>query len=92
MYGGPHTSLPSVAHLKPGDLVYPVMVKDGTLFVIGRMRIQAILPFEHYTRQHPDVLTTTKVTRDPATGGFKPYGRHPGHRLPQGCTTHVAVG
>jgi hypothetical protein len=43
MFGSPHTSLPSVAHLKPGDRVYPVMVSAGSLFVVSRMRIASII-------------------------------------------------
>jgi hypothetical protein len=45
LFGGPHLSQPSFrrACVREGDLLYPVRVKDGILYVIGQMRVKRIL-------------------------------------------------
>jgi hypothetical protein len=46
LFGGPHTSEPSFrrATVQPGDLLYPIGVCDQVLYVLGRMRVQEIVP------------------------------------------------
>jgi hypothetical protein len=43
-FGGPHSSEPSFrrAAVQPGDLLYPIGVRDRVLYVFGRMRVQDI--------------------------------------------------
>jgi hypothetical protein len=45
-FGGPHRSEPSFrrAAVQPGDLLYPIGVCDQVLYVLGRMRVQQIVP------------------------------------------------
>lgn len=45
LFGGPHTSEPSFrrATVRPDDVVYPIGVRDGVLYVFGRMRVQEIV-------------------------------------------------
>ena len=93
MFGGPHRSLPSVAHLKPGDWVYPVMISAGSLFVIGRMRIAAIIPYADYARDRV-MMGMTGPARWVATAkGARRMRPRPGHPSPSGsCIDHVAIG
>lgn len=46
LFGGPHTSEPSFrkATVQPGDVLYPIGVRDGVVYVFGRMRVQEIVP------------------------------------------------
>lgn len=46
LFGGPHTSEPSFrrATVQPGDLLYPIGVCDQVLYVLGRIRVQEIVP------------------------------------------------
>jgi len=93
LFGSPHQSLPSVAHLKPGDWVYPVMVSAGSLFVIGRMRIAAIISYEDYARDRGKISVTGEARWVATAKGPRRIHPHPGHRAPSGsCIDHVAIG
>jgi hypothetical protein len=52
-FGGPHSSEPSFrrAAVQPGDLLYPVGVRDQVLYVFGRMRVQEIVSLDGDDRQ-----------------------------------------
>jgi hypothetical protein len=58
LFGGPHTSEPSFvrATVRPGDDVYPVAVRAGVLYVLGRVRVRRILSLEEYIAAHPDLF------------------------------------
>ena len=93
MFGGPHTSPLSVAHLKPDDWVYPMMISAGSLFVIGRMRIAAIIPYEDFARDRGKISVTGEGRWVATANGFRRIHPHPGHRSPSGsCIDHVAIG
>ena len=93
MFGGPHGSLPSVAHLKQGDWVYPVMISAGSLFVIGRMRIAAIIPYDDFARDRGKISVTGEGRWVATANGFRRVHPQPGHRSPPGkCIDHVAIG
>jgi len=93
MFGGPIRSLPSVAHLKPGDWVYPVMISAGSLFVIGRMRIAAIIPYEDYARDRGKIDATGEGRWVATANRVRRIHPQPGHRSPPGnCIDHVAIG
>ncbi|MEU4690139.1 hypothetical protein [Actinoplanes sp. NPDC023714] len=51
LFGGVHQSMPSFTRAKvtAGDLVYPIAVHAGTVFVLGRMRVADLStsPHEH---------------------------------------------
>lgn len=46
LFGGPHHSTPSFrrATVQTGDLLYPIGVCHQVLYVLGRMRVQQIIP------------------------------------------------
>jgi len=93
MFGSPHKSLPSVAHLKPGDWVYPVMIGAGSLFVIGRMRIAAIITYADYARDHGKINVTGEGRWVATANGARRIHLRPGHRSPpDNCIDHVAIG
>src|ERR1700689_4582058 len=54
-FGGPHSSEPSFrrAAVQPGDLLYPIGVRDQVLYVFGRMRVQDIALFDGDDQQPP---------------------------------------
>jgi hypothetical protein len=65
LFGGPHHSEPSFrrATVRPGDLLYPIGVRDQVLYVFGRMCAQQIIPLDgddqlsrlgHYFAQYPE--------------------------------------
>lgn len=38
--GSVHTKMPSVAKVKAGDVIYPVTLEKGTLFVMARLPVE----------------------------------------------------
>lgn len=58
LFGGPHTSEPSFlrAGVRSGDTVYPIAVRAGVLFILGRTRVRRILAFEDFVKQRPDLF------------------------------------
>ena len=56
LFGGPHTSEPSFrrATVQPGDLLYPVGVCDQVLYVLGRMRVQQVVPADEDQDLHEE--------------------------------------
>jgi hypothetical protein len=46
LFGGPHHSEPSFrrATVQPGDVLYPIGFCDQVLYLLGRMRVQQIVP------------------------------------------------
>jgi hypothetical protein len=94
VFGGPHSSMPSVSHLKGGDLIYIVAISGGILFLVGRMKIVRVMDSEAAM----DVLLPTMA---PDTGSWDEYykrlpAKSPtiGHRIPSvnSCTREAALG
>lgn len=58
LFGGPHISEPSFlrATVRPGDDVYPVAVRAGVLYILGRTRVRRILSLEDYVAAHGDLF------------------------------------
>lgn len=48
IYGGPHTKMPSIAAVKPGDVLYPTAIRDGTLCAMARLEVERIEPALEY--------------------------------------------
>lgn len=65
LFGGPHASEPSFrrATVHPGDDLYPIAVRAGTIYVLGRVRVRRILSLEEYVEAQSDL--------------FAPYLREP---------------
>ncbi len=58
LFGGPHTSERSFKHacVRPGDDVYPISVRLGVLYVLGRVRVRRILTLEDYIEHAADLF------------------------------------
>ena len=48
IYGGPHTKMPSIAAVKPGDILYPVSIQDGVLCAMARLEVETVEPALDY--------------------------------------------
>ena len=91
VYGGPHQSLPSLGKVKPGDWVYPLRVKSGKLFLIGKMKVVTIRDAEEYLAEIGiprlkgelwDTISVKYIKTHPAFG----------HKIPRTCVDDVALG
>ena len=95
LFGGPHTSEPSFrrAAVKAGDIIYPVRVKQGVLYIIARLRVSQILALEDYIQLYPKVFSGCEISQWPSIT-FENYLKlHPEMRfLAPTCTDEVVLG
>jgi hypothetical protein len=58
LFGGPHTSEPSFlrATVRAGDELYPIAVRAGVLYILGRVRVRRIRSLEDYVAAHPGLF------------------------------------
>ena len=66
LYGGGHLSEPSFlrAGVRSGDAVYPIAVRAGVLYLLGRTRVRRILAFEDFVKQHPPPVFSESLAFD----------------------------
>jgi hypothetical protein len=93
LFGGPHTSEPSFirAGVCPGDLVYPITVRSGVLYVLGRARVRRMLTLNNYIEQHSDLFSLDRCEPLAKTKAFDRYRiAHPAvASLAPTCTDEV---
>ncbi|TVT43724.1 hypothetical protein FNT36_06460 [Hymenobacter setariae] len=91
IYGGSHTSVPSLGKIKSGDIIYPVSIKNGQLFVIGSMQVERIIDATIY-------LTKQAINRidndlwDTTAPRLIKERPDLGHRIPRSCVDTAATG
>lgn len=58
LFGGPHSSMPSFGKygVSPGDYIYPVRVHQGTMYILGCMRVKVVQPIEDYVLERPETF------------------------------------
>jgi hypothetical protein len=54
VYGGEHSSQPLISKygVSAGDVLYPIAVRDGKMFIVGGMRVTEIIPWVRYVTHH----------------------------------------
>jgi hypothetical protein len=92
IFGGPHISLPSIAAVRVGDIIYPVMVKQGNLHVVARLQVEALTSPEDYMLSRHGLAEPRDTMWDVrfANPGNAEAGL--GHRFPTTCCDMAAVG
>lgn len=60
LFGGPHISEPRFrrATVQSGDEVYPISLRAGVLYVLGRIRVRSILSLDEYVAAHPQLFAS----------------------------------
>ena len=91
IYGGPHTSVPSLSKVKAGDLVYPISVKNGQLFIVGRMQVERITAAEVYL-QEQNINRLDHNLWDTTAPKLLKQQPELGHRIPRSCVDDAATG
>lgn len=93
IFGGVHTSLPSLGAVAIGDVIYPVAVKEGGLCVIARMEVESLVEPDDY------ISAKQGFTRPPTDMWDKLFhdlkrtrAKDVGHRFPTTCSDIAAVG
>lgn len=92
VFGGPHTSQPSVAAVQPGDTIYPVAVIDGALRLIARLAVDHIRAPDQFVRQRLGIELGPSEMWDIRFHDLKKSQPEVGHRVPITCADHAAVG
>ncbi|MBF9142095.1 hypothetical protein [Hymenobacter properus] len=91
VYGGPHTSVPSLGKVAAGDFIYPVSIKNGELFILGRMQVERITEADVYLKEQNIIRPYGEMWDTLATELLKTRPDL-GLRIPRTCIDNVATG
>ena len=61
--GSIHSKMPSIASVKPGDVIYPVTLEKGVLYVMARLPVDVLLFFLSFFIQREFVYADKKLRR-----------------------------
>jgi len=91
IYGGPHISVPSLGKIKTGDIIYPVSVKNGQLFILGRMQVERITDATIYLAEQ-DINRIDNNLWDTTAPKLIKERPELGHKIPRSCINAAATG
>jgi hypothetical protein len=91
IYGGPHISVPSLGEVRVDDLIYPIIIKSGQLFIIGRMQVERITQAEVYL-QEQNINKLDDNLWDTSAPKLIKQKPELGHRIPRNCVDDAATG
>jgi hypothetical protein len=95
LFGGPHLSEPSFlrAGVQPGDVIYPIRVLHGTMYVVARMRVKLIAPLVDYLAQNGELFHGIKRGEYLHQTLDNYFQQHPEKRyLAPTCTEEIVIG
>jgi hypothetical protein len=92
IFGGPHTSMPSIEAVRVGDRIYPVSVNEGALCVIAAMKVESLISPEDFVRQKLGIVCPPDKMWDQLFRELKQSQPSVGHRVPFTCADLAAVG
>jgi hypothetical protein len=92
VFGGPHTSQPSIAALRSGDVIYPVAVAGGALRLIARLPVDTIMSPQLFVRERLGIESGPHDMWDTLFHELRKCRPDVGHRVPITCADHAAVG
>ena len=88
IYGVEHRSQPPLGKVSVGDVVFPVTLSEGQLYILARMTISSILSADEYTEE------ALKITRNPFVWDSytAAHIRDITHYIPRTCADVAALG
>ena len=95
MFGGPHSSLPSFRCyiVQPGDIIYPVRVSKGILYILGRMKVKKLISLEEYIERNLNLFGQREKSEIPMVTFGNYLAFHPEQQyLAPTCVEEVALG
>jgi hypothetical protein len=92
VFGGPHTSQPSIAAVRQNDVIYPVAVLDGALRLIAQLTVDTVLSPERFVRERLGIELGPGEMWDTLFHDLKKSRPDVGHRVPITCADEAAVG
>lgn len=94
LFGGPHTSQPSFikAGVRAGDVVYPVMVRNGMVHILAQVVAGRIVTVEEFIKAHPLLYPPELQKQSPDLTLDAGVALHPWlHALNWSCSDHVLL-
>jgi hypothetical protein len=95
LFGGIHQSAPSLKHagIRPRDLVFPITVLKGTLYVLAGVVIDKFVELAEYAVTHLGLEphSVAGLHEYQIKGLIEERCGHLGHRQPYGCGIEVAL-
>jgi hypothetical protein len=92
VFGGPHTSMPSINNLKVGDTIYTVYIDGGSLFIIASLKIDSLISPEAYVSRRFGITRPDGKLWDQFFDEIKISRPAIGHRIPHTCADLAAIG
>lgn len=91
IYGGPHLSVPSLKKVEIGDIIYPVRVSKGYLYILGRMEVAQFENANDYLTKEGITTLDNELWDTASSKLLKAYPKL-GHKIPRNCVDDVAIG
>lgn len=93
IFGSAHTKMPSIKSVKLGDVIYPVTIMDGLLYVMGRMPVEKIEPaYDYLVRELGNRCSAlTPEGMDLKAYSDTPIKPHKCHQMPFNCCSETAA-
>lgn len=95
LFGGIHQSAPSLKHagIGHGDIVYPVSVSKGTLYVLAGVVVDEFVELAEYAVNQLGLARrfVAELEENKIKDLIQRHCRQLGHRQPYGCGTEVAL-
>ncbi|MDR2493629.1 MAG: hypothetical protein LBD24_00215 [Spirochaetaceae bacterium] len=102
IFGGPHRSQPPLGKVAAGDILFPITVINGKMYLLGRMEIDKIINERAYIKEillksNPEITEWAKQkNRDPEYILWDEYcydnKKTITHKIPWNCTDNAALG
>lgn len=91
IFGGPHQSQPSLGKIKIGDIIFPITVINGKMYILGRMEIEKIIDEKEYINENlmKNNINIEKEMWDLYCGKNK---KTITHKVPWNCVDNAAIG
>jgi len=87
IYGGEHRAQPPLGKVGVGDMIYPVTLSAGVLYIMGRMRVKEIINADEYAARLG--VFRRPLLWDEYTEKYKDTITH---QIPRTCADDAAVG
>lgn len=91
IYGGDHQSQPPLGKVSVGDVIYPVMIEQGKLFVLAGMTVHEIMDADQYL--HEKLGFDSKFIKETLWDSYTfQNAASISHLIPRSCVRDAAVG
>ena len=91
IFGGPHTSQPTLGKVNIGDTIFPITVSNGKMYILGRMEIEKIITEKEYINEYL-IKNNIDVKKEMWDTYCVKNKKTITHKIPWNCVDDVAIG